>query len=244
MKPKVTYEKLAYDPNGIPTYTVRFEKFRQKMQNWECGKSLESPTFTLSNGVDLCLQIFPNGVEGKSGKISCFLVNKSKYNILVRADFRLCNKQGRFGGVSQIKAGRELGFPGFAKHAGIGGAIYIKEEFLKFECILWKVEPIIKNEPLPERSIEARFEAQIKELEDKIANMTVGNSNIAKPQCPICMEDMTSSTRIAQCVNGHLVCLPCKKKMGARECVCGKPVSGRAFGMETYLKTIFGSLDN
>ena len=75
------------------------------------------------------------------------------------------------------------------------------------------------------------------------ANYDVGgvknNNNVVKPKCHICFGEM--STKIAQCISGHLLCWPCKEKMGDKNCAfCDQPVNGRAFGMEAYLRTIFG----
>ena len=68
------------------------------------------------------------------------------------------------------------------------------------------------------------------------------NNNLIKPRCPVCYEEMGSKMKIAQCINGHFLCWPCKEKMGDEtDCTsCGHPVNGRCFGMETYLKTVFG----
>eukprot|EP00088_Acartia_fossae_P026454 TRINITY_DN27290_c0_g1_i1.p1 TRINITY_DN27290_c0_g1~~TRINITY_DN27290_c0_g1_i1.p1 ORF type:complete len:204 (+),score=27.60 TRINITY_DN27290_c0_g1_i1:77-613(+) len=64
---------------------------------------------------------------------------------------------------------------------------------------------------------------------------------VEKPQCPYCFEDFTSSSKIAQCISGHLVCWTCNNQNNNRNCgLCGEPINGRAFGMENYLRSIFG----
>ena len=77
---------------------------------------------------------------------------------------------------------------------------------------------------------------------EKIQNFQTNNNNTTKkPPCPICFEDMSTNTKIAQCHNGHLLCWSCKEKMNSNDCPsCGLPVDGRAFGMESYLRSLFG----
>ena len=90
----------------------------------------------------------------------------------------------------------------------------------------------------------ARLESILETSSESIkANIGVGavnnNINVVKPKCHICFGEMSS--KIAQCISGHLLCWPCKEKMGDKNCAfCDQPVNGRAFGMEAYLRTIFG----
>ena len=92
-----------------------------------------------------------------------------------------------------------------------------------------------------ESRLESRLEASTEAIKMKIEDNTNKNNNIAKPRCPICFDEMSPSTKIAQCISGHLLCWSCKEKMEDKECAfCEEPVNGRAFGMEAYLRTIFG----
>ena len=92
-----------------------------------------------------------------------------------------------------------------------------------------------------ESRLESRLEASTESIKMKIEDNTNKNNNIAKPRCPICFDEMSPNTKIAQCISGHLLCWSCKEKMEDKECAfCEEPVNGRAFGMEAYLKTIFG----
>ena len=87
---------------------------------------------------------------------------------------------------------------------------------------------------------EARREASTESIKMKIEDNNNKNSNIPKPRCPTCFDEMSPNTRIAQCISGHLLCWGCKEKMGDNVCAfCDKPVNGRAFGMEAYLRTIY-----
>ena len=70
-------------------------------------------------------------------------------------------------------------------------------------------------------------------METKLEDLECNNNNkLKKPRCPICFEEMSSNTNIAQCHNGHLLCWSCKEKISNKNCPsCGLPVDGRAFGM-------------
>ena len=82
------------------------------------------------------------------------------------------------------------------------------------------------------------------EMKTKMEELQINNNNnnkLKKPPCPICFEEMSNNTKIAQCINGHHMCWDCKKKMMKNDCPsCGQPVDGRAFGMESYLMSLFG----
>ena len=55
------------------------------------------------------------------------------------------------------------------------------------------------------------------------------------PECPICMDEMTSPTRIFNCFNGH-ICEGCKQKL--KQPVypkCRTNIIGRATDIENYL---------
>jgi len=92
-----------------------------------------------------------------------------------------------------------------------------------------------------ESRLESRLEASSESIKLKIEDNSSKNNNVAKPRCPICLDEMSPNTKIAQCLSGHLLCWSCKEKMGDKECAfCEQPVNGRAFGMEAYLRTLFG----
>ena len=81
------------------------------------------------------------------------------------------------------------------------------------------------------------------EMKNKMEELQINNNNnnkLKKPPCPICFEEMSNNTKIAQCINGHHMRSYCKKKMMKNDCPsCGQPVDGRAFGMESYLMSLF-----
>ena len=80
---------------------------------------------------------------------------------------------------------------------------------------------------------------KLRVMEAKLEEMT--NFKMMKPPCPVCLEEMSGNTKIAQCNNGHLLCWSCKEKMDNNNCPsCRLPVDGRAFGMENILRFLFG----
>ena len=115
------------------------------------------------------------------------------------------------------------------------GTIELKRKYESIE------ENFEKRVSKLESRLESRLEASSESIKLKIENNSCKNNNVAKPRCPICLEEMSPDTKIAQCLSGHLLCWGCKEKMGDKECAfCEQPVNGRAFGMEAYLRTLFG----
>ena len=92
-----------------------------------------------------------------------------------------------------------------------------------------------------ESKLESKLESATESINSMIEDTSIKINNFVKPRCPICFDEMSSNTKIAQCISGHLLCWGCKEKMGDKVCAfCEQPVNGRAFGMEAYLRTIFG----
>ena len=115
------------------------------------------------------------------------------------------------------------------------GTIELKRKYESIE------ENFEKRVSKLESRLESTLEASSESIKLKIENNSCKNNNVAKPRCPICLEEMSPDTKIAQCLSGHLLCWGCKEKMGDKECAfCEQPVNGRAFGMEAYLRTLFG----
>jgi len=111
----------------------------------------------------------------------------------------------------------------------------------KYDSIETKIQEGNSNVEKRIARLESKLENSSESIKSKIEAQSIKskNGNVLKPKCPICFEEM--STKIAQCISGHLLCWPCKEKMGDKNCAfCDQPVNGRAFGMEAYLRTIFG----
>ena len=111
----------------------------------------------------------------------------------------------------------------------------------KYDSIETKIQEGNSNVEKRIARLESKLENSSESIKSKIEaqSIKIKNGNVLKPKCPFCFEEM--STKIAQCISGHLLCWPCKEKMGDKDCAfCDQPVNGRAFGMEAYLRTIFG----
>ena len=128
------------------------------------------------------------------------------------------------------------------------------DEDLKITCkivkittdkVVWDLFHETNNKFKESKANQVDLKAKLAMMETKLEelqNLNNNNNNIKvmKPPCPICFEEMSYDTKIAQCINGHHLCWSCKEKLEKKECPsCGLPVNGRAFGMESYLRSIF-----
>ena len=78
----------------------------------------------------------------------------------------------------------------------------------------------------------AKMDVNLEEAKTKIKDIR----NAKKPPCPICFEEMSHETKIAQCYNGHFVCWTCKERMIKKDCPsCGLPVNGEFFTLSIFL---------
>ena len=111
----------------------------------------------------------------------------------------------------------------------------------KYASIETKMEKGSSNVEKRIATLESKLESATESIKSMIEDTSIKINNFVKPRCPICFDEMSSNTKIAQCISGHLLCWGCKEKMGDKVCAfCEQPVNGRAFGMEAYLRTIFG----
>ena len=111
----------------------------------------------------------------------------------------------------------------------------------KYASIETKMENGSSNVEKRIATLESKLESASESIKSIIEDTSIKINNFVKPRCPICFDEMSSNTKIAQCISGHLLCWGCKEKMGDKVCAfCEQPVNGRAFGMEAYLRTIFG----
>ena len=126
-----------------------------------------------------------------------------------------------------------------------------------------KVDKIVENQTaisVNQLKIKAQLETKINNLEVQMREMMqemksnassrrsewrqLGTSDrqhlVPKPECPVCMEELGPGTRIMQCGAGHLLCWGCSQKPEVTGCpTCREPFTGRAHGMEAYLKMVF-----
>jgi len=265
---KETTVTVTYN-DAIPTFTVEIKDFKNKMKTWPMGKLIKSESFKVS-GVPLGLNIYPNGVNGQStGNVSAFLENKSGADIQVNYTMKMKGKAGRYSndikannacGFSSIychKDVADIGSDEDTKISCIIRACYVANITLsssietiktstnelkrKYDSIESKVDEGNYNIEKRIAGLESKLEASSECIKSKIdvSAASARNNNVVKPKCPICFEEMSS--KIAQCISGHFLCWTCKEKMGDKDCAfCDQPVNGRCYGMEAYLRTIFG----
>jgi len=107
-----------------------------------------------------------------------------------------------------------------------------------------KILPETKCEIESLKSEMCDLKNQMKSLVSKLEDMgkhAKGVSKIPCPECPVCFEEMKPPVRIIQCKSGHLICKDCQSKPEVVCCPsCKQQFTGRAFGMENYLRTIIG----
>ena len=99
-------------------------------------------------------------------------------------------------------------------------------------------------------NVQETIGVKLDNLLTKIEDVFVGyvdrdNNNdsghkIKFPPCSSCYEELKPNHKIAQCINGHFLCYSCFEKTSAQiDCgQCGLPVNNRAFGMETFMKSL------
>ena len=149
-----------------------------------------------------------------------------------------------FTGDGWLKPGHGLGTPLAAKalhHDDVVALIGAPLDTLSIKCTIKSLYKSRKSLKIHQevRSIHERLRSVEAKVDGKLDKL-LENRKITKPRCPICFEKMTASTKIAQCINGHHLCWGCKERLEKKVCPsCAKPVNGRAFGMESYLRTIF-----
>ena len=109
---------------------------------------------------------------------------------------------------------------------------------------LQETDAILEETKTKVARMENRLETKLASMENRLVDLQNFNNNgykLKKPPCSVCFEEMSFDTKIAQCHNGHHICWTCKEKMVKKDCsFCGLPVDGRAFGMESYLRSLFG----
>ena len=91
-----------------------------------------------------------------------------------------------------------------------------------------------------EDEVMMKLKNQKKELGKQLSKLTAKPKIVPCPECPVCFDSMRPPTRILQCVNGHLVCEKCARKVDRFICpTCNQEFSGRATAMEQFLRTLF-----
>jgi len=241
----VSEEGISYHDDGTTSYMIQIEDFAQKME-WTPGTKITSQVFQVQ-GIDLYIIVYPNGLKSKGLSLSrhvAVIIRNSYNSVPAFAEFEIELFNMIFKGDGWLKPGYGLGTPLDARalhHDDVVARFGVPLDSFSVKCRIKRLYKSRKSLQLHQevhsiherlRSVEAKVDGKLDKL--------LENRKITKPRCPICFEKMTASTKIAQCINGHHLCWGCKERLEKKVCPsCAKPVNGRAFGMESYLRTIF-----
>ena len=234
----ISRQVLTYD-EGIAIYTVQIKSFHRHMKDYTRMKYTSTEVFKVQD-VDLYFWIQANGSGFlANGSVSVCLMNKTPkhgtFQIGDQEEVEIEHCLDPSCGMEDVTiCNHILAYPS-----------YKPDEELEITC---KFTKLTTDKVVWDLYQESRkHSAQLALIETKLKEMQILQNNnndglkMKKPPCPICFEEMSHETKIAQCINGHLLCWNCKEKMSKNDCPsCGQPVDGRAFGMESYLRTLFG----
>ena len=117
-------------------------------------------------------------------------------------------------------------------------AMFVKQEAEMKE--LKKLQRQQLEQSLSEDQLIKSYKDSKRELERHLSKLTSKPEVLPCPECPVCYESMRPPARILQCVNGHLTCVDCAKKVERFDCpTCKQEFAGRATAMEQFLRTLF-----
>ena len=236
----------------LQNYEVVINNFAEKMEEYVKERKIYSEEFEVG-GTTFSLDIFPNY---GNGYVAIFLNNESSHDVKVSARFEIDNMT-RILDRSTIKARGNKGFPklypSYEAFDKTDIELVVIVDIFEVELLNQQQttnNPAAKSESKLEtltidqvnqklQSLNA-VETKVAALENKVAALeTKLMTKIEKPKCPYCFEDFNSTTKIAQCLSGHLVCWSCNQRNNKRNCgLCQQPDNGRCFGMESYLRSM------
>ena len=236
-------EGLTYDGNGDATYTVQIRNFHQKMKTWNPSSKITTEHFTVQD-VEMYLIIYPNGaINSFQGNVSLVLVNVTSKRVFLSYEIHIGDQGLALLEERHMKPNGSLRF--LFDHVS-NYASYKPDEELKIKFKITKlttdkvVLDMYKESKMKFEETKVELALMRAKLEEFERNNNRGK--LRKPECPICFEEMSPDTKIAQCINGHLLCWSCKEKMNNNNCPsCRLPLDGRTFGkLENYLRSLFG----
>ena len=267
---EVAKEESGFDKEGNAVFTLQIKDFYSKMKSWESGIHIESQHFKLQDVELYLRVYPNGYLAKDKGYVSIFLWNATKKQVFTSFKFRIGQQVCTDNTVMEPEKGlgwhRFLQHSSLVNHKG-QKQWKITCTIMKLKCMDTKgtfdtIENIdeekkrindaviaLKKSTANQKETERKLnetERKLNETNIKLAKLEAKvdlveqGRNVKKPICPICFEEMSSDTKIAQCISGHLICWSCKEKMEKNDCPsCGRPVNGRAFGMESYLKYLF-----
>eukprot|EP00092_Neocalanus_flemingeri_P017550 GFUD01018988.1.p1 GENE.GFUD01018988.1~~GFUD01018988.1.p1 ORF type:complete len:253 (-),score=56.36 GFUD01018988.1:108-866(-) len=242
--------KLPSHDNKLK-YFIRIFGFRQKMRTWRAGREVHSMPFHIGES-EFSFDIYPNGDEKNNrGHVSVFLRNRNSWAVKVNVEFKIGSRicEDTF----EIPINSNCGWGKFHDHDDL----LDDDDALNSEgnlntsadiSLIWeevtgngKKEDVdgLKSEVTDlKRKIET-LETNIMSKLEALENDARRKTRIACPECPVCFEEMKPPTKIVQCVSGHFICLQCRDRPEVTCCpLCKEKFTGRATGMEKYLRTI------
>jgi len=239
---------------------LKIFSFDRKMQSWASGRFVPSNPFFIGE-TQLEMQVYPNGdsVE-KQGFVSVFLQNQSawdvKMNLKIKmGDYELSWNNCHIGGGSAsgwseayphydlyndnvLRSGSCLTVSSIVSLAWEEFATDVRSSLSQLKSSMSEVE-ILKLEV---NSLKSTISSLENSLVSRLKRLEISSkkNDLPCPECPICFEDMKPPMRIVQCKSGHLICLQCGDRPEVLSCpTCKKEFTGRAIGMENYLRAIF-----
>jgi len=256
----VVDEMISHSQISPTNYKARVKSFMQKMNTWRNGRVINLKSFSV-DGVKLRMKVYPNGInEDSKGYVSVAIENMNDFKIRLNCGFSF-SIGGKKEIVNEIWLFDPNGTWGYShlyhhsKHHSDRGLFTFQDEDVDCE-ITFTVRNVSKE--VVEEEMDSH--SLVKEVKDTVTNLEKRMENLEKsvsalqlsqgggpprpqpryPECPICLENMTHETRIMQCGLGHLLCQKCFDRLDYSSCPsCGKAITGRCHGMETYLKTLF-----
>ena len=233
-------EGLTYDGNGDATYSVEIRNFHQKMKTWNPSSKITTEHFTVQD-VEMYLIIYPNGaINSFQGNVSLVLVNVTSKRVFLSYEIHIGDQGLALLEERHMKPNGSLRF--LFDHVSNYASYKPDEELvIKFKITKLTIDKVVwdmyKESKMKFEETKVELALMRAKLEEFERNNNRGK--LRKPECPICFEEMSPDTKIAQCINGHLLCWSCKEKMEKNKCPsCGLPVKGRAFGLENYLRSL------
>ena len=223
---------------------VHIDNFKVKTKTLLPGTEFEANL--LGERLKLVVVIYPAGrTFGSKGYVSVQLRNDSPYEAVLNYSFavgsHVCKRyEVSFKGANKV--GDRWGIDKFMSH---------EDEELSDKFVLTVTVGVWRAgaaESVDQAQVDtALLASQLEALDSKISALTVNiqTSSPARllpcPECPICLDDMKPPTKIIQCRGGHLICGKCQTRPSVKFCPsCREEFTGRAVGMEGYLRQLFG----